>query len=154
MPYYNNNDPEYAIYRDQRAYEVDTNIYTTYQRQSIERSPTNPKWHIYDFTTDKVFDRNDPCINSAKLLVDITFPSMTFSQSYKTILTHFAIGTTQSGEGKILYTGILETPIKLTGTITPIIPAGTLIKEYPMRINDWQAVRREPPYSCTIFGSN
>jgi hypothetical protein len=57
-------------------------------------------------------------------LVDINFPTAT---SGTNVLTHFAIGTSASGGGKIFYRGTLSSPITIVSGTTPKFKANQLV---------------------------
>ncbi len=53
----------------------------------------------------------------------ITFPACT---SGSDTITHFAVGTLESGAGKVLYCGQLTAPLNVSAGITPSFAAGAL----------------------------
>jgi hypothetical protein len=65
--------------------------------------------------------------NNAVTLVENTeFPPCTGGSS---TISHFAIGTSASGAGKILYKGAVSPTITVTNGVTPRLNSGTIVTE-------------------------
>lgn len=68
--------------------------------------------------------------NSVSPAANITFPNPTNATNLPQTATHFAIGTSASAAGKILYSGALSPTIVIANTgVTPIVGSGTTITE-------------------------
>lgn len=65
-------------------------------------------------------------IGEVKPVSAITFPQAT---SGSNTITHFAIGTSLSGAGKVLYAGAVSPAITVTANITPQLTTDTTITE-------------------------
>lgn len=81
--------------------------YTDYARVAIAR--TNSGWTVTN--------------NTVTNAVAITFPACTGGTN---TITHFGIGTAHSGNGKLLYSGELGTPLAVSNGIIPTFPIGEL----------------------------
>lgn len=64
--------------------------------------------------------------NSVSPAANITFPQATGGSE---TATHFAIGTTSSGAGKILYSGTISPNIAISSGVTPELTTATAITE-------------------------
>lgn len=88
--------------------------YTGYARQAVARSGAG-------FTVGG---------NSVSPAANVTFPNPTNATNLSQTATHFAIGTSSSGAGKILYSGALSPTIVIANTgVTPIVGTATAITE-------------------------
>jgi hypothetical protein len=70
-------------------------------------------------------------MTSVHPLAPITFPT-TNSQGVGCVLTHFSIGVSSTGPGRILYSGQINTPVAVTAGVAGIIPqltTATVIQE-------------------------
>lgn len=86
--------------------------YTGYARQAVPRTTGG-------FTVSA---------NAVQLVANLDFPACTASPG--AALTHFSIGTSSSGAGKILYSGTLTPNITMaTGVIPRITNAANLVTE-------------------------
>lgn len=84
--------------------------YTSYARVAVPRNGSG--WTVTN--------------NVVSPAANITFPEATGGTE---TITHFAIGTTSSGAGKILYYGALTPSISVTTGVTPIITTASTITE-------------------------
>ena len=84
--------------------------YTSYDRVAIARS--GAAWTV--------------TANSASPASAITFPQATGGSE---TITHFAVGTSASGAGKILYKGTVTPNIEVSNGVTPELGTGTAITE-------------------------
>lgn len=89
---------------DQTTNEIS---YTGYARVSVPRDNTG--WTVSG--------------NSSQNAVQVQFGTCTAGS---TTATHFAIGTSVSGAGKVLYKGILNSALNISANITPLFNAGAL----------------------------
>lgn len=64
--------------------------------------------------------------NTVSLVANTDFPACTGGSS---TVTHFAIGTSSSGAGKVLYKGAVSPSITVTNGVTPRLLAGTIVTE-------------------------
>jgi hypothetical protein len=64
--------------------------------------------------------------NAVSLVSNTDFPACTGGSS---TITHFAIGTSSSGAGKVLYKGAVSPSITVTNGVTPRLLAGTIVTE-------------------------
>lgn len=64
--------------------------------------------------------------NAVTLVANTEFPACTGGSS---TITHFAIGTSASGAGKILYKGAVSPTITVTNGVTPRLNSGTIVTE-------------------------
>lgn len=88
--------------------------YTSYARQAVARSGAG--WTV--------------SANSVSPAANISFPNPSNSTNLSQTATHFAVGTSSSGAGKILYKGALSPTIVIANTgVTPIVGTGTAITE-------------------------
>lgn len=85
--------------------------YTGYARQPVAR--TSGGWTV--------------TANSVSPVANITFPNC--SASPGAAVTHASIGTTISGATKLLYSGVLSSPITVAISSSPIIASGSTITE-------------------------
>ena len=92
---------------NQTTYEA---TYESYQRIPVAR--TTSGWTIYN--------------SSVSPASTITFPVCT--GGYESI-THFAVGTSATGEGKILYFGSLNPAISMSSSVTAQITTASTITE-------------------------
>jgi hypothetical protein len=84
--------------------------YTNYARQAVARSGSG-------FTVSG---------SSVTLASSVSFPQ---SGSAGTTITHFSVGISSSGAGKILYKGAVSPTIAPTSGVTPQLTTGTTITE-------------------------
>lgn len=88
--------------------------YTGYARQAVARSGAG-------FTVTG---------NSVSPAANTSFPNPTNATNLPQTATHFAIGSSSSGAGKVLYKGALSPTISIANTgVTPIIGTGTTVTE-------------------------
>ena len=64
--------------------------------------------------------------NTVSLVANTEFPPCTGGSS---TISHFAIGTSASGSGKILYKGAVSPTITVTDGVTPRLNSGTIVTE-------------------------
>lgn len=64
--------------------------------------------------------------NSVSPVANISFPACTGGAE---TVTHFAIGTTSSGAGKLLYSGTVTPNIAVSSGVTPILTTASTITE-------------------------
>lgn len=81
--------------------------YTSYARVAVARSGSG--WTV--------------SANAVANASAITFPAATGGSN---TITHFAVGTSSSGAGKVLYKGALTASLAVSSGITPQFPAGEL----------------------------
>jgi hypothetical protein len=93
---------------DQTSFEVGLGAYAQYIRVAIARGTGT--WSVSS--------------NLAENLIAITFPTLTTGTG--ATVTHFGIGVSVNGVGKLLYSGALQVPLVLTNGITPTFPIGDL----------------------------
>lgn len=68
--------------------------------------------------------------NSVSPAANATFPNPTNATNLPQTATHFGIGTSSSGAGKLLYSGTLTPNIVISNTgVTPIFGSGSTITE-------------------------
>ncbi len=84
--------------------------YTSYARAAVAR-------------TSGGFTRTGSTVN---LTATVSFPAGTGGSG---TATHFGVGTSSSGAGKLLYAGAITVPIVCGNTITPQLGTGTAITE-------------------------
>lgn len=84
--------------------------YTSYTRVNVARSTAG--WTV--------------TANSVSPVADITFPEATGGGS---TVTHFAVGTSTSGAGKLLYSGTVSPNITVSSGVTPRLTTATAITE-------------------------
>ena len=84
--------------------------YTSYARVAVAR--TGVGWTVSG--------------NSVSPAADIEFPTATGGTE---TATHVAVGTVVSGAGKVLYKGVLNTPIPITTNVKPVLTTSTTITE-------------------------
>lgn len=84
--------------------------YTSYARVAVARAPGG--WVVIN--------------NQVVPAAIISFPTATGGTE---IATHFVIGTTSSGTGKLLYSGIVAPNIPISNGVTPQLGTGTTITE-------------------------
>ena len=92
---------------DQTTSEV---AYTSYARVAVARSGSG-------FTVTG---------NAAALAADVTFPEGTCGSG---TATHWGIGCSSSGAGKLLYKGAIRPSIVCGSGVTPVLTAGTVVTE-------------------------
>lgn len=84
--------------------------YTGYARVAVSRDGTG--WTV--------------TAHSVSPASDITFPAATAGAE---TATHFAVGTSSSGAGKILYSGTINPNLAISAGVTPILDTDTAITE-------------------------
>lgn len=87
--------------------------YTSYSRVSVAR--TTGGW-----TVTQVDVGPSNVTNAAQ----VNFPQCTGGTNS---ITHVGVGTSSSGTGKLLYSGVLASPLAVSNNITPSFAAGTLV---------------------------
>lgn len=92
---------------DQTTNEI---VYTSYARVAVARSGSG--WTVDGDTVNPT--------------VDVVFPAGTGGSG---IITHFGIGTSASGAGKLLYSGTATPNIPVGNGITPRVSSATTIVE-------------------------
>lgn len=97
---------------DQTTNEVSTGAYGQYARQAVPRSAGG-------FTVSG---------NQVTLTANVDFPQMT-SGTGGAVATHFAIGTSASGAGKVLYKGTISPTITINNGTIPRLTTGTTVTE-------------------------
>lgn len=97
---------------DQTTSEVTTGAYGQYARQAVARTAGG-------FTVSG---------NQVTLTANVDFPQMT-SGTGGAVATHFAIGCSSSGTGKILYKGAISPTITINNGTIPRLTTGTTVTE-------------------------
>lgn len=98
---------------DQTTGEVS---YTGYARVAISRSSVSPAWTI---------SGDAPAVASLNNLV--AFGSMTGGTGG--VVSHFSIGSAQTGAGEIFYYGTISPTITVTNGVIPQLAAGSAVTE-------------------------
>lgn len=88
--------------------------YTSYARVAIARSSGSPAWTVSSISQ----------VGTAKNTGAVTFPACTGSTS---VCTHFGVGTSSTGAGKLLYSGALTASLSVSNGITPAFAANQLV---------------------------
>jgi hypothetical protein len=96
---------------DQATNEVGTAAYTGYTRVAVARSGAG--WTV--------------SANSVSPAANIDFPACTGGTG--ATITHFAVGTSSTGAGKVLYKGAVSPNITVTNGVTPRLTTATAITE-------------------------
>lgn len=88
--------------------------YTGYARQAVARSGAG--WTV--------------TANSVSPAANVTFPNPTNATNLSQTATHFGVGISSSGAGKILYSGAISPTIVIANTgVTPIVSSSSTITE-------------------------
>lgn len=96
---------------DQTTNEVGVGAYAQYARQGVLR--TSGGWTVSG--------------NQVNLTAAVNFPQMTSGTG--ATLTHFGVGASASGAGKLLYKGAITPNITVANGVTPQLTTGTNITE-------------------------